>query len=55
METKEEFQRRLDLLLADTWKMIEESQAYLISQGEVVEPDATKSTEYLTSKNMKRQ
>ena len=37
METKEEFQRRLDALLTDTVKMIEEAQAYLISQGEVVD------------------
>lgn len=37
METKEEFNIRLDQLLADGRKMIEESQAYLISQGEIVD------------------
>jgi len=36
-ETKEEFQIRLAELIADTDKMIKDSQAYLISQGEVVD------------------
>ena len=36
-ETKEEFQSRLAELIADTDKMIKDSQAYLISQGEVVD------------------
>ena len=37
METKEEFNARLETLLADGRKMITEAQAYLISQGEVVD------------------
>lgn len=36
-ETKEEFQIRLQELMADTDKVIQDAQAYLISQGEVVD------------------
>ncbi|WP_254562156.1 hypothetical protein [Dyadobacter diqingensis] len=45
METKEEFKARLKALMADTDQMIKNAQAYLVSQGEVVD-----LTEWLTIK-----
>ena len=37
METKEEFQARLNALIADTENMIKEAQNYLISQGRILD------------------
>lgn len=37
METKEEFKANLQALIEDTDQMIKEAQAYLISQGQVVD------------------